>query len=127
MTDLKIRWGADGGDLEIDPIARQDLRGFWGGPAGDPFGSLLWLLEREKRTQQVLERARATVRSSLAWMVEQGLAREVTVTAVFIGREGICLSIAITRGSAPRWDSIWRASEDVHLKLGDTLLELSIA
>ena len=66
---------------DIDNI---NLRGWWGDVVsseveGDKIGSLLWLLEREKTTDNVLISARRYCENALAWMIEDGVAATVEV------------------------------------------------
>lgn len=155
MTDLKLRWGADGGDLELGPtdlvldeglvtavlvslfsdarrdpdpsvpLAEQDLRGWWGETAGQGFGSLLWTLDREKVTQATIERARAAARTALDWLTTEGIASALDVRAQRLGPNGVLLEVAITRGTAPRWAHLWRGTVDTRVQAGDVLLALT--
>lgn len=82
---------------EIDP------RGWFGesyAPEGDAadtdrFGSLLWTLQREKQTQETLNRARDYASDALAWMIADGIAREVVVEGEWIRRGWLGLAITI--------------------------------
>ena len=103
MADIEIRGGdvALGHDLEtaviislftdkrarpddILPGASDDRRGWWGDTyseiENDPLGSHLWLLHREKQTQQTLNRAREYCQDALQWLIEDGIASEINVT-----------------------------------------------
>lgn len=91
-------------------------RGWWGDTyadvRGDRIGSRLWLLAREKQTQQVLERAREYGREALQWLVDDGIAREVTVTAEIV-RDGVLgLLIEVVRSARPvaryRFERFWK-------------------
>jgi phage gp46-like protein len=73
---------------EVD--AGADRRGWWAdayAEAGDRFGSRLWLLEREKQTEETLQRARAYIREALAWVVEDRFATGIELT-VFAPQRG---------------------------------------
>lgn len=66
--------------------AGADPRGWWGDallpPApGDRIGSRLWLLAREKSTEETRARAEDYAREALAWLVEDGIAERVEVAA----------------------------------------------
>ena len=71
---------AEVGDLRAGETAR---RGWWGDTLtdGDRIGSRLWLLGREKRVADVVRRAEEYARESVAWLVEDGAAERVEVTA----------------------------------------------
>lgn len=62
-----------------------DLRGWWGDALAtdqDQWGSTLWtLLHRAKRTADIMEEAEALAEESLRWMIDDGVASSVTVTA----------------------------------------------
>lgn len=109
MTDIRTTWNpalaagdwlidppglAEGADLETSvlislftdaraapddllPGALDDRRGWWAGP----LGSRLWLLVREKATNQTRLRAEDYCREALAWMLNEGVADRIDVTA----------------------------------------------
>lgn len=82
------------------PFPNQGRRGWWGdltlANSGDQYGSRLWLLEREKQTPQVLNRAREYAAESLAWLLEDGEATAVNIEAEWVRRGVLGLSITIT-------------------------------
>lgn len=153
--DLRLRWGLQGSDLEIEngdlavdeglvtpalvslfsdgrkartsdgAPEQQDLRGWWGEQEGDPFGSLLWGLAREKLTDATLERARAAAHASLLWLVRQGIAASVVVRAQRIGRDVIGLDVELRRAPSSTWAQLWEATEGVEITTGGMLLNLS--
>lgn len=106
---------ADAGEADVAGTAR---RGWWGDAyaddAGDRIGSRLWLLAREKRTPAVLGRAELYAREALQWLVADGIARSVSVTAEAVGQAGetLGLAISITRSEKPvvqfRFESFWK-------------------
>lgn len=154
MSDARLVWGREGGDLDLAPddlvldgslvpavlvsvfsdsrrpadpsvpVAAQDLRGWWGEEQGEQFGSLLWTLEREKLTRETIARARASVRASLQWLVDDGIAREVRVDAQVIGPGALRIAVELVRGDSPRWAALWAATEATSFQAGDVLLEL---
>ncbi|SAI74561.1 bacteriophage protein GP46 [Bordetella ansorpii] len=69
----------------------EDRRGWWADayatPPGDRFGCRWWLLAREKQLPSVVQRARDYAQEALAWMVADGLASAVSVSA-FVPRMG---------------------------------------
>ena len=87
--------------LESDPIETGEAkRGWWGDLVapndGDKYGSRLWLLRREKQTAEVLLRASEYAEESLAWLISDGLASKVTVTASYPSRGVLHLAVEIT-------------------------------
>ena len=92
-----------------------DRRGWWADafaePAGDRLGSRLWLLERGKLTDAVVSQARRYAEEALAWLVEDGVAERVEVTAERQGNERLALAVAIHRPADPparyRFDDFW--------------------
>lgn len=69
-------------DILPDP-ANQDKRGWWGDLLaefeGDQIGSRLWLLSREKTTQEILQRAKEYAEEALQWMIDDEIAAKVEV------------------------------------------------
>jgi len=61
----------------------KDRRGWWADELlpteGDRYGSRLWLLDRSKRTDDVVLRAEEYVREALAWMLEDLVAESIDV------------------------------------------------
>ncbi len=83
---------------ELPPeFEAEDLRGFWGDGLGEEsIGSRLWLLAREKDTARVRARAEQYAREALAWLVRDGLAGKVEVTADH-PESGVCrLTVRLT-------------------------------
>jgi phage gp46-like protein len=109
------RAGAD----DALPDGSGDRRGWWGDVlppnslAGDRFGSLLWLLAREKQIPSVLARAEGYAREALAWLITDGIASRVDVAASFPALGWLLLEVAIHRPTAPparyRFDFAWAA------------------
>ena len=68
------------------PSGGSDRRGWWGDATvpDKPMGSRLWLLAREKTTPALRLRAIAYVREALAWMIEDGIADRVEVSAEYV-------------------------------------------
>lgn len=96
-----------------DPLPPEEVsrRGWWADTAEDRFGSLLWLLQREKITSTTIERARQYAREALQWMVEDGIAERVEVEAERLTLNTIGIGIRIHRGRARRWTALWEATE----------------
>ncbi|MHA2017787.1 MAG: phage GP46 family protein [Promethearchaeota archaeon] len=70
-------------DILPDPNST-DKRGWWGDLGaiefqGDQIGSRLWLLNREKTTQNVLLKAKKYAEESLNWLMEDKIADKIKV------------------------------------------------
>lgn len=79
------------------PDGTTDRRGFWAEPE---LGSRLWLLAREKQAADVLLRAEEYAREALAWLVEDGVAAAIEISAEW-ARRGV-LGITVTIQLADR-------------------------
>ncbi|AOY00094.1 phage GP46 family protein [Jeongeupia sp. USM3] len=97
-----------------DLPAAVDRRGFWGDIAppvpNDRIGSRLWLLGREKLTSDIPLRAEDYAREALAWLVDDGVARGVDVSARRLGLDGLQLNVVVHRPSGSlqiRIDQLW--------------------
>jgi len=99
-----------------DPLPTgTDRRGWWADAwpvlEDDRIGSRLWLLAREKQLPEVLRRAREYAEEALAWLLEDGIAARVTVTAEVVRTGVLGLGIEIERpaGGAVsyRFDYLW--------------------
>ncbi|SDH88323.1 phage GP46 family protein [Roseospirillum parvum] len=102
-----------------------DRRGWWGDalPPGDEagatrpgwrLGSRLWLLSREKQSGETARRAREYAEEALAWLIEDGVAAAVTVTAEWVAPGVLGLGVVIARPAQPdtRYDLTWKAQAD---------------
>ncbi len=88
------------------PVA-ESRRGFWGEEVEDPFGSLLWLLDREKVTAATIERYRTYAARSLQWLIDEGIAQRVEVTAARGAQDRVEVVVQLHRGEARRWARLW--------------------
>lgn len=75
-----------------------DNRRGWAGDAfyGDRIGSRLWLLEREKQTEEVRRRAMHYATEALQWLIDDGHATGVAVMAEWSERGRLDLKVDIT-------------------------------
>lgn len=77
---------------DVIPDGSGDPRGWWGDP---DLGSRLWLLERAKQTEDTRQRAQDYAQEALEWLVEDGVADEVTVVAEWQARGFLGLRVTI--------------------------------
>lgn len=97
------------------PDGTTDRRGWWGDAfaeeEGDEIGSKLWLLERSKITAETIRLARDYAQAALDWLVTDGVARSVEVTAERRDATSLDLSIVITRpdSTSRTYDYVWDA------------------
>lgn len=86
-----------------DSVDGDDRGGWWGDTyaeiQGDRIGSRLWLLIREKQTDETLSRAREYCEEALRWMLEDGVASEVTVETEWVRMGVMGIGVEITRPS----------------------------
>jgi phage gp46-like protein len=108
-----------------------ELGGWWGDTfadiEGDEIGSRLWLLSRETRTGETLERAREYLRECLEWITEDGITERVVVDVEYDTRrlDTMLFTIDIFRPdgkSTFKYDYVW-AQFDLPGK--DTAAELA--
>lgn len=88
-------WGA--------AVANEGLTGRW--------GSRLWTLRRAKLVPETLARVRKLTLDALQWFVDDGIATEVTATAVRVDGRAVRLDIVLRRGDetliAVRFADVW--------------------
>jgi phage gp46-like protein len=108
--------------------AGTDRRGYWADAFtvinGDQFGSRVWLLEREKQLQEVVQRARRYFREALQWLLDDGLAQRLDV-AGFIPRMGwlvVDVVLGLAEGSR-RFRFEWNDQRQVWRLAGETFEE----
>jgi phage gp46-like protein len=108
-------------DDDTLPLGQTDRRG-WVGEAFmsdsfdsnvDAWGSTLWL-PSGKATVDVLEQKRFAAQEALAWMVRDGLASRIEVTAQWVGERADRLALRPTiyegGSSQPIYDVLWATS-----------------
>lgn len=92
----------------LDDSVVGDRRG-WVGDAladdGDRWGSRLWLLKREKQTEETRRRAIDYANEALAWLIDDGVASLVDVSAEWVRPTmlGLTIQITLASGSAERF------------------------
>lgn len=107
FTERRLEPGDDGADS-------LDYSGGWWGDSyaeieGDKIGSRLWRLRREVATQSNLNKAKIWGEEPLQWMLEDGVAESITVTAER-GKTPIDLLLGVDiqkPDDAGRWSAVW--------------------
>jgi len=95
------------------PDFETDRRGWWGDKIADveddQIGSKIWLLSREKQTNETLQRFIDYSRDCLQWMIDDGFAEDILVDAEYIRRGIIKVSIQIDKpsGLSEAFSIIW--------------------
>jgi phage gp46-like protein len=91
-----------------------DRRGWWADPYNDqPLGSNLWQLERAKKTRDTLALARRYAEEALQWLVDDGVAAQITVNTSWLGSSigstmlGIGIALVQPNGSLSRFSFGW--------------------
>jgi len=77
---------------DILPDNSNSREGWWG---DREIGSKLWLLQRSKTQAEVAEQARQYAELALAWMVEDGIAKSLTITVAITSYDTIWITIQI--------------------------------
>jgi phage gp46-like protein len=94
---------------DMTPDLGTDRRGWWADAArfgSDRMGSLIWLEHRQKLTEPVRRRLEEKAAAALDWLIEDGVASEVTVAASFPVelRDTALLDVAIVQPNGVRRD-----------------------
>ena len=76
-------------------------------------GSILWILDQTRITQETLNTARLAAQEALQWMLDDGVALSVLVDVVRTTRLGMQIIIQITDTSnvVSRYQTLWRATD----------------
>lgn len=85
--------------LEELPSEETDRMGWWGDMfpdvPGDQIGSKLWLLRREKQTEEVRRRAKEYAEDALQWLITEKIAQGVNVETEFVERGFLAIQVSI--------------------------------
>lgn len=85
-------------DSDVLPRTVNTRGGFWGSTLlGFELGCKLWLLEQSKLDQSTASLAEQYVIEGFDWMIEDGIASEVTCTATIAGANRLDLVVGIFR------------------------------
>jgi phage gp46-like protein len=97
---------------DVVPDGTDDRRGWWGNterPETIALGSRLWLLAREKSTEDTRQRAENYAAEALQWLLDDGVAVRVDVAAEYlevgpVPPQTLALRIQITRADGTVFD-----------------------
>lgn len=88
-----------------------DERGFFGDSLeSEPWGSKIWTLQREKLTDQTKKKLEDYAKESLQWLIDDKIAKKITVESEIVKPARINLLVKIYKGdsvSDHRFDNIW--------------------
>jgi phage gp46-like protein len=113
FTDARV-------ESEDLPFAGASRRGWWGNlfpeVDGDEVGSKLWLLAREKRTTDTLNRAEEYTQEALQWLIDDGVAESVDVETSYDTNGALIIQALITKPGGDqkrfRFAQAWQAEEE---------------
>lgn len=96
----------------------EDRRGWWGDALetdGDQIGSRLWLYYRQKITTYTLAKIKEAIEDCLQWMIDDGVAADISVIVERYELDRIYTEIKIYRESGStltiKYDDLWEAME----------------
>lgn len=95
---------------DVLPDGSHDRRGCWMDsfmPQGQSIGSRLWLLSREKELPDVPGRAKEYAEEALEWLIKEGAATAVSVTAERAARSVLLLKVRITLPSGSVFEDVF--------------------
>jgi phage gp46-like protein len=82
-----------------------DRRGYWADSYEDaPIGSLLWTLDRSKKTGDLalLSQAQGFCKDALQWLIDAGIVGSVVTSATWLNSTAIGLQVILTQPNAPQ-------------------------
>lgn len=100
------------------PDGAADRKGYWGDLAesdGYQWGSLLWTLYRQVITDTVITNCRQFCEDALQWMIDDGIAESVTVTAERAGTYQINIGIIVVKRDTRdtlRYSYLWNGQAE---------------
>ena len=108
--------------LSDDPLPDFETgrMGWWGDSFSDidrdRIGSRLWLLRREKLTQQTVNRAKEYAAEALAWMKEDKVATRVDIDAERQGLSTLAMAVTIWRQTGEKvrldFNNVWESIQN---------------
>ncbi len=108
---LASLWTDRRADQDDELPVGSDRRGYWGERRADRWGSRLWLLDRAKQIPATLRLAEDYCAEGLDWLRVEGIVDRVRVSAEWIDRGRMYLTLRFSRGANERWSTAWEATE----------------
>ncbi|HEZ7973445.1 TPA: GntR family transcriptional regulator [Escherichia coli] len=87
-------------------------QGTWPAVQNDRYGSRLWLLQRSKLTNQLVQTVRGYIRECLQWMIDDGVVSRIDLDIRRTGINELGNSITLWRRDGPvmiSFDDLWSA------------------
>ena len=94
----------------------ESRRGWWGDTyadnKGDQIGSKLWLLQREKLTNETIMRAKEYTEEALQWLITDRVVKQIDVTVERFGTDGLTVDVRLYKPDMKetnvRFQDVWR-------------------
>ena len=111
-TAVMISLFSDARAPEDDPNVQpgDNRRGWWADAFNDrPIGSLLWTMYRAPTVSDAIQRVEQHAKDALQWLIDDGVAAEVRVSAERMRRNWLGLQVEVLQPDdlAPRWRGTW--------------------
>lgn len=96
--------------------ATRNVQGGWWADALNelPLGSKLYTVFRERLDESSLEKAKGMVKDALQWLIDDGVAKDVSVSASIAGRTSAEFVISVSKPDGDdeefKWKTNWEAS-----------------
>lgn len=91
---------------DLIPDGTDDRRGWWADASDEPVGSRLWLLSREKTSDDVLQRANDYALEALQWVVDDDIASGIDVATEWVRPAVLGIFIEITKQDGSRFEDV---------------------
>ena len=108
-----------GTNLRLPGVRPDDPQGWWGDDfpddrfPNDKWGSIIWsFLEQGVLTASVVRKVQTATQASLKWMVDNGVASKVVISAEIEKAELLALTVRIFRNNTQAFSKVWRVHID---------------
>lgn len=105
-------YGFGGGEVLPAGVQIAVATGTWPAVQNDRYGSRLWLLQRSKLTNQLVQTVRGYIRECLQWMTDDGVVSRIDLDIRRTGINELGNSITLWRRDGPvmiSFDDLWSA------------------
>lgn len=100
-------------DDDVIPDGTDNRRGWWADSYNDDddkIGSRLWLLGREKQTDETLGRAEEYADEALQWLIDDGVAKTVSNVATWLSDGLLSVTTTIKRSDNSTYEDVFNFS-----------------